>query len=790
MSVGNASSSLLSEVTSDSMDQELSFSASAVRAPNKLSSSPQPTQLPSWPKKTTTPSRPKAVSFNNATGSTELSFTVEQSTKPLASPIHQVEQQHVVDLERMHRHHIRDEESVTWQHVVRLCASSKLRSIGCERTNAAAEIRRQPADTNAEVAPVMKKYMKYLKNAPVSSEIDELRKERDDLEKKVDMEAKNAATLDREVAMRKSYTSDVLQGIADQEKANIEETHQKQLAAKAKHNDIVSQLAVQFRQKMEQNEKERLEKLRIRHAYTKLHGNYEQRVDRSEAVRLERLAKVKSHHSPQVVADSNLLKQQIQEAAEQRRKDAAALAERQAALQRERIETRNVMLESRASLKQLLERNDRAEQEAACRALKQGNEELEEAERERARDRFLNRMTCNSEFNEEIEALRTKRQHEMKLLWKEKHEIAASRRRVAESVSAAEKHNKAKLRIIDRQMADEAVIVNEATRRLRNRNLAERRRDEKMMLLEAETLNKHKVLEEIYSRRRLSPIDNALQKKARPSSESPNLQEKRLQCCEVVEEEERDRRKFIERHFPERTRVLPLNASDGKSMAFASVESLKTLQTSNPRLAELASRLAALEGEDRASLSPFSKEERGHARRRLTQRHAAQDAMRILHDDQDALPTIHDGVPKQHGVNRRLYPLMQQDFTKSKDSSFSIDEDDSEAVRNFVSRFYTEPIKRQEHAKVSAYTKAKGNTTTPPLRMTEKELSNVQERLYYTNIRHLSPMLERRMADQERHIEQGALHKISNEHAVERFYTTPLQNERVAVRKLDEQYLC
>ncbi|CUG87895.1 Hypothetical protein, putative [Bodo saltans] len=779
------------------MDQELSFSASASgKSPSPTGKAPAK-QLAQWPKAAPAPVRPKAVSFDRHSDS-ELSFTVEDaSTSHSASPLILVEQQHIVDSERMQRHRLRDEEAALWQHTVRVGASSKLSAEGLAMSREAKILKELPLSAGAaDVAPLMKKYLNELKHVPETTELATLKKERETLDKKVEQEKQRADALAREAAIRKSYTDEVVKNIEEQERVNVETTHNAQKEARAQHSSRVTEVASQFRQDMSRNEQERLDKLRVRHAYVKLHGNYEARVDQGESLRLERLAaiapKVQSQHSVAFVDAATGLKKKIQENAERRRAKAVELAEKQTQLQQERIEARKEILHSQLVLERELDVMDRQVQEDACRSYKQAASELNEVKLEREKTTFLNRMTCNADFNDEVDALRNKRLQERKSLWSEKQSLAADRQRVAEHAAAAEKQNKAKLRIIDRLMAEEAILVNDATRRLHNRNMAERRRDEKTLLLEAENLSKHKVLEEIYSHRQhtTSPTNPHLPSISVTPSGSPQRGHERLQCYAVVEDEEQQRVKFLKRFFPEKTRVLPLDSKVNKSLAFASRETLKSLKTSNPRLAELASRLAELESADAVQKNEMSIEERHQTRTRLTKRTAAQDARRVVHDGYDAPPTIHDGVPKQHGVSSRLYPKALHSAAPQVQQKMVNDDAAEEEIKHFVTRFYSEPIRRQEQAMATAHSRTKAHiATTPPLRMTDKELANVKDRLYYTGIRHLSPVLERRMDEREHRRETSAQHRITNEDAIERFYTSAVKSERESLQKLDEKYL-
>lgn len=789
------SSSVLSD---DSMDKELSFSASASRSsksPVKGPAAKAPVkQLAPWPK-STSPARPKAVSFDRHSDS-ELSFTVEdQSTSHGASPLHLVEQQHVVDLERLQRHRCRDEEASTWQHILRLSASNKMNVEGAQLKREAEHLKAQPLSASAaDVAPIMKKYLEHLKEAPSTTEITALRQTREELERKAANEKQRTDALNAEVATIKSYTMDVIKTIEAQEHANVEATHQRQQQAKEKHDTKVGELASSIRLSMAQGEKERLDKLRVRQAYVKLHGNYETQVDQGESLRLERLAaarpKVQSRHEQESVNAAQELKNKIRDNAERRRAEAAALAERQAALLQERIEAQKEILQSHSVLMSELDTVDRQAQAEACRVFKAGSEELKLVKLDRERSTFLNRMVCNADVNEEVEQLRVKRFEERQALWKEKQDVMVDRQRVAENASAAGKQNKAKLRHIDRLMADEAILVNEANSRLHNRNLAERRRDERALLLEAEHLTKRKALDELYSKRApLSPIGRPL-----PTSPAPThaaLHPAELQCAAVVESERACQAKYLQRHFPKKTRVLPLEGKSDKSLAFASLDSLKAVKTSNPRLAELASRLAQLESVADPPVRHTSTEERAETRKRLTQRTAAQDARRQIHEGLEPPATIHDGVAKQHGVNHRLYQPpspRQTSHTHNEPRHFS--EQDEEAVKAFVTRFYTEPIRKQEQALASAHSRAKAHvSTTPTLRMTDKELANVQDRLYYTGTGHLSPGLERRLDAKQQDRDNAAQHRISDDDAIERFYTTPKRIERESLQKLDEQYL-
>jgi hypothetical protein len=791
-----ASNSVLSE---DSMDEELSFSASASRS-GKSSSPPAKgpvKELAPWPKSTPAPARSKAVSFDKH-GESELSFTVGDASTS-HSALHHVEQQHVVDSERLQRHRLRDEEAALWQHTVRLAAASKLNAEAIQMRRAADTLRQQPLSASAaDVAPIMKKYLNELKNVPQSTELAALQNERETLEKKVEHEKKRAEALAREVAARQAYTDDVVKNIEEQERVHVELSHSEHKQARAHHNARVAEVAARFRQDMSHGEKERLDKLRVRHAYVKLHGNYEAQAERGEAIRLERLAavapKVQSQHSAESIDAAAELKKRIRENADRRRSEAIALAEKQRLLQEERIEARKEILHSQSVLARELDVLDRQAHEEACRTYKHASNELSDAHLEREKTTFLNRLTCNADFNEEVEALRAKRLQERKALWTEKQELAAERQRVAERAAAAEKQNKAKLRTIDRLMAEEAILVNDATRRLNNRNAAERRRDEKTLLLEAENLSKHKVLEELYrNKHRAIPVTSPaaqLPPLTVTQSGSPQRSDDRLQCYIVVEGEEKQRAKLLKRFFPEKSRVLPLDHAKSKSLAFASRATLKSLKTSNPRLAELASRLADLESDEVDQKRQMPADERIETRARLTQRTAAQDARRTVHDGHELPHTIHDGVPKQHGVNKRLYHVAPDPAVPHAHKRFVNDDASEEELKNFVTRFYAEPIRRQEQAMSTAHSRVKAHTSTPPpLRMTDKELANVKDRLYYSGIRHLSPVLERRMDERQNQREGAGQHRISNEDAVERFYTSALKSERETQEKLDEQYL-
>lgn len=791
---GSGSNFLLSE-PSDS-NRELSFSAST-----DVKHTAPAVKWQQRPKDVQANNRASAVSFRSSDND-ELSFTCEDSGRD-APPLAGIEQQHAAEMEHIHRNNICDEENAFRQHLRRLCATDRVRVEAEAKLAAAKALEKKPPDTSVEsVAPAMVRYVNHLKSVSADDTVERLRNERAAIARELARHESAARQLSEEVEARKQFTSAAREKIEQQVRDRAADINCRVAESAQLQRDRIVEAANTKRNMMHENKEQRLKNLQVRRAFMALHGDYESKLEAADALREVRLAsvgaKVVTQHSSDAAHQQQEIDRKVKEKAAARRAEAEALAARQHDLLQQRVVELGELRSKQRLLESELSETDRRQHIEALRRHKEASQEFERVERERERAIFLNRMTCNHEFNAEVERLREKRREEISSQWKEKRSAAYDKQHVASTASQLERQNLGKQRVLDRLMIEEARLISDAKSRLGNRQAVETHQLHRMTLMEDEERNKHKVLEQLYCVH--SPAATSAHHSPDPDDErvarQPSALSGRVSNAKLKEEAEAERlRESLSRKFPPRRSVLP-PPKFLPSLAFAAPTTLRNPPTSNVHLVELARRLYELENshnDSRADVGMGS-DERKSSRLRLTRKTAAQEAQRFAHLESD-VPTIHDSVPPQRGVSSRLYdapairsPLHSKKQKKKQRQSSSPSEDDY-VLKSFVQRFYSEPIRQHEAVVGSCVANALNAAPLPKgPKMTDKEVRNIVDRLYSDEIRHFSPATERRLRDAEDRREESR-HCVSDRVAVERFYTSPLEHQREVMQKLDERFL-
>lgn len=803
------------------------------------------------------------------------------------------ERSHIASLEDAQRNHLLDEECYSRQHLARQLIIQAVKveeAVVVRKKKEREQLAAARAANNAAVpvAPAVMRYKAHLESKPESDEVAQFREERMRIARQLVRRREVAENLSNEVNTRKAYTKEVTSEVQRQEYERALALHERLQAAADEQKRKIDSMKQEKLARMENEKQKKLDKLRYQYAYVTLHGNYESKMEEGDALKVKRLIElnsvgpaVRSRQTNDEIETVAQIQQRIKQEATERRQAALALAEQLKREQEERSKVIEMSTQETDRQRSKLEERDAREFQAAREAFQRAKEDLESYEREQERSIFLSRMTANETFNLEIERLRQKRKEEEKSLWEERRKAEKEKQELAQVAAGLDKQNKAKENRLDHLMAEEAVVVQRANRRLKNRLKVEKRQEERMLLMENDVMHKRKMLDAIYSGAISAPAAanggrtstsadtfNASRSKT-PSkthnvdfstfrslsapltlvtgdgphdavkSEQPNeapsaAKAKQPTLRDMVLEEEMKKRHIAATQFPRRTRVLepiqkPLKPEESLAFPTPSLLKRKHLPTDNPKILELAQRLIELEG-GRAgqSESSIDSAERERIRVRLTERSTAQDAQKFSHVEDTREPTIHDNIPPQHGVNARLYNAATKGYSPSrfkepepidraapwkknikgrasparrKERSGEDDDDDDltndtsrpglaqdPALENFVNRFFEGPLKRHERVLETAtskiMTQVEADMRHPP-KVATAELANILDRLYTSEIHHLSPERERIL--EERQNASGK--KIDRSEAAERFYAKPLEKQRELLKKLDEQYL-
>lgn len=812
-----------------------------------------------------------ASSMNSASFSVgaEASFTV-------TSPMVDMEVKHVVASEHRHRSYMLDEEAAMWLHLRRMEATDRIATeADMKAKKASALTAERPSNTSmdAPVAPIMVRYVEFLKNEPEDTTLNAIRDERMLIAKETEILQRASQRLSDEVEGRKAYTDAVKRNVANQIRQREEAMHARMEQSQQHQRDLVAAAAAKKREAMDADREKRVNELKYRVAFVKAHGDYESRVAEGDHRRMVRLTKI----PPKVVASVSDAEQQrireienaVKQRGEARRAEAQALAARQQQLLDLRVDEMEQLQAQQRALQTRLREEADAQLRAALQKKKEADAELAAVERERERVIFLNRMTCNQAFNQEVERLRATRKQQRKEKWEAIQAASKEKQAAAADASRIQRLNEGKRRVLDRLMVEEALTVQEAEARLEKRGTVEAAQLERIARLEHEDCSKFKLLEELYRHEQQhhhphgnhrfhhrkassdahlseavavhqhhhqeaphmvaapSAVDTTMAAPmlldAAVASDSPSNHRATASSSahrHIEQDIEQQQRILAQKYPPRRSVLAPLAAE--RSLAFPTPSLLRQPPTSNPRILELAERLHALEAEQKeANRQAFvygsggtggskkkqkdamTREERRACQQRLTERSAPQDAQQFAFVEERP-KTIHDGVPPQSGAPPRLLAPLKGHVPHSPSPSpspspssaarnrdgFHEPPTEAEALRAFTHRFYTGPMRTHEQVQRASVSNVLASIPVrKAVRLTDKELRNVVERLHSDTTRHLSPGTEQRMRAMEDVAETRSAMKIHDAAAVERFYTAQVDGQRNVIRALDDKYL-
>ena len=689
---------------------------------------------------------------------------------------------HIVGVERIEREHLQQTAKTEWAHLLRQLSISEVDARRKEKERLRYELAasREKANTDRKVDPAMQQYVQSLKEPRSRSEIEKLHQTRQSTAKKLKQSTDRTAELEEEMRTRKEYTQRVTEEVKRQEGERLESMQSRLSDAKDQERQTVTQLAQRRKEDMATTERNRLKSQKMKHAYVTANGNYEDRATEGDKRRLIREAL--TSHGAEKEEKMRMLRGDIAKAANERRDAAAAKAEQTERLEAERRKIAQQRRVEQRALSSQLESDDAAEHRAALDKLHQEESALSNDQIENDREQFLTRMTGNATLNVEVERARQQRAADERELWASKQAATKEAQELARVSKIQAAKNHALQTRIESLMIDEARVVQEAKERLQRRLQVERRQQERIAQLDNNSCNQRKVLEAMYGHERAASCP-PLHSPTKVRSLHHEASQPTIRARDVVEREEHERRKLFSSP-PRRSKILsPISTKP--SYAFPTRLMLENPPANaNPRILELAQRILELEQGSNVKETKASATDRAAARERLTHRSAAQEASRFAHIQTNEA-TIHDGVPPQAGVSRRLYNVeaTRSPATVNEGHTATSAADGDGNVEAFVKRFYEEPLQRRERSAAQNFAKVVGpqeDATVFP----EKEIGCIVDRLYSTTTRHVhnsgKSMHKRRQPDKK---------TIPHEDAVERFYTTPLQRQKEEIAALDKLYL-
>ena len=136
----------------------------------------------------------------------------------------------------------------------------------------------------------LQQYFAYLRDVPDRSDVEALRREREEIAAQAARTTQLNATLQHEVDAREDYTLRVVHDIAAQERERGDVLHTNLAHAINSRRDEIIRLAREQHAAFDHDREKRLVKVRQSHEFLKQHGNYPHRLE--EAKELRRLAEV------------------------------------------------------------------------------------------------------------------------------------------------------------------------------------------------------------------------------------------------------------------------------------------------------------------------------------------------------------------------------------------------------------------------------------------------------------------------------------------------------------------
>ena len=326
-------------------------------------------------------------------------------------------------------------------------------------------------------------------------------------------------------------------------------------------------------------------------------------------------------------------------------------------------------------------------------------------------------------------------------------------------------------------MAREAIVVLAAEDRHNKRKLVDRRQIERMEMLHDEKFFQRVVVESIFSLPRLSESSGETRREEDRRSLSVPVGDERSVPLKIKERvlNEIKAECAKKKRQPRRSPVLRRHyRHQNTSLTYPTPSAIE--QCSNPGLRSLAERLLVLERERPSS--PPRLCDRTLAQLRLTEKSVAQEARRFIHVNEKETKTIHDGVPPQIGVSSRLYGKKHSGQTPSPKKHTPAPMDPIE-LEKFVTHFYHDQCAHHESVLIKAHNDLLKSGSLPTV-LDPKMIARSVDRLHGTPIHNSNHHPSRQCP---------SVAPMSNEDAVNRFYTAPLVKQRDVMAELDRVYL-
>ena len=569
-------------------------------------------------------------------------------------------------------------------------------------------------------------------------------------------------------------------------------------------------------------------------------------------------------------SDKAALRRQIAEAGEQRR----LLEQRETELINQQIHERIEYTKSRphpleADIRSTLQ--DAETVKATHEKAKTMERKMEKDKQREARDRFLARHTAEESRQKELEMMRDDKVADSSRKWHERYSAKTERQEVAKLQQLMTVRNKAMAAKADSLMAKEIVERGKARVLLQNQIKVSHCRQEMMSTDDSSKLHR-KLLEKMYSAppelqqsparsedgksTELTPTPDVSaieQESQEPEAEKESQQVTIVSDAQVEVPPKKagtagSKRRAgtpslistqpLRRAFtPQPTRVLPLDDSLQKPTLSNPSRSLLRRSDVPEKLKEKAWHLLHLieevEGPARHTSSAFGSRQPtekaidtqpdrkgprtvSQASDRLTKRSIAQDAMKLVREQEVAVPeTIHDHLPKVTTPNRRLYVppevrreeeesliAKQREIELSKALSSAGQPSAKEVDEYFTQRFYDSQLSRRQVVRTLTQEKVMQRSVVhqQDTKIDEEELRQLVSRL--TKVRRAqdveklnktskeiasSPERSRTPANQGTSSAAGSPGKPNP--TVERLYTVACEKQQKENMKLDSLYM-